>query len=45
MKKASTKIIQVDELLHQQLLILKASNGFKNLSQTIRYYLHKVEKE
>lgn len=45
MSKTPTKIIQVDESLHQQLLILKASKGFKNLSQTIRYYINKSEEK
>lgn len=39
MKKSSQKIIVVDEQLHQKLLILKASKGFKNLSETIKYFV------
>ena len=44
-RKTSTKIIQVEDSLHQQLLILKASNGFKNLSQTIKHYINKSEEK
>ena len=42
MKKDSQKIVLVDELLHQKLLILKASKNFKSLSKVIEHCLNAV---
>jgi hypothetical protein len=38
MKKLQ-KIVSIDEQLHQKLLVLKASRGFKSLSETIKYFV------
>jgi hypothetical protein len=45
MKKDSQKIVLIDGLLHQKLLILKASKNFKSLSETIGYCVNKTEEK